>query len=74
MSLLAELKQKSYFADVHYESSIEGDVLLPLDKVVVKGSATHCNVSADVEAVGKELEGAVGHVLRADLVRLPSSS
>lgn len=68
MSLLAELKQVAFFGDVHYESSIEGDVLLPLDKVVKKGSATYCNVSADIEGVGKELDTALGHLLRADVV------
>ena len=68
MSLLAELKETAFFADVHYESSIEGDVLLPLDKVVEKGSATYVNVSAERDGVGKELDGALGHLLRADLV------
>lgn len=68
MSLLAELKQNAFFGDVHYESSIEGDVLLPLDKVVKKGMNTFCNVSAGGEALGKELNGALAHLLRADVV------
>lgn len=68
MSLVAELKQNAFFADVHYESSIEGDVLLPLDKVVKKGSATYCNVSTEGEAVHKELENVLGHLLRVDVV------
>lgn len=68
MSLLAELKETAFFADVHYESSIEGDVLLPLDKVVKKGSVTYCNVSAEEDAVGRELDGTLGHLLRADVV------
>lgn len=70
LSLLAELKQAHFFGDVHYESSIEGDVLLPLDKVVSKGGKTFCRVSADAGAVGEEVREAVGGVVRADVVGL----
>lgn len=67
LTLLSALKTSAFYGDVHYESSIEGDVLLPLDKVVAKGAAAWCNVAiaeTDGEGVsvvkGREEEGGGG--------------
>ena len=70
LDLLSDLKKDAFFGDVHYEPSIEGDVLLPLDKVVKKGSVTYCDVDANPKAVGAEIEREVGTMLRGEVVSL----
>ena len=66
---LADLRRDAFFGDVHYESSIEGDVLLPLDKVVAQGAEMWVSRHHPSEGEeGREVERALGGVLCPEVV------